>query len=106
MKPNLICCYPPNGLTMSNSASVEQFAEDWTTSERVVSAVAEATGADPVTLEPLYTVVDPDALDALLKTSRPGPNGSLPRVSFAYCGCDVVVSADGSVQVSRREQPE
>lgn len=91
---------------MSHSASVEQFAEDWTTSERVVSAVAEATGADPVSLEPLYAVVDPDALDALLETSRPGPDGSLPRVSFTYCGCDVVVSADGGVQVSRRGQPE
>ncbi|MFC7135555.1 HalOD1 output domain-containing protein [Halobaculum litoreum] len=40
-------------------------------SVRVVECVAEATGLDATDLDPLYEVVDPDALDALFpRTGR------------------------------------
>lgn len=85
---------------MAHAAPVERSADDWTASERVVSAVADRIGADPAALDPLYEVVDPDALDALFEPRRLHPDRSDPRVSFAYCGCDVVVSADGGVRVT------
>lgn len=85
---------------MAQAAPVERSAEDLTASERVVSAVADSTGTDPLSLDPLYEVVDPDALDALIEPSQPRPDRSGPRISFTYCGCDVVVSAGRGVQVS------
>lgn len=82
---------------MAHSATVERSAqEDRTVSAAVVSAVAELTGSAPDSIDPLYTVVDPDALDALFEADR-------GRVAFTYCGCDVDVSADGSVHVSESE---
>lgn len=68
--------------------------------DRVVSAVAEATGTDPLELEPLNEVVDPDALDALFSSS--GLRSARPprRVEFAYAGRTVVVTGGGTVEVT------
>jgi hypothetical protein len=63
-------------------------------SERVVDALADATGTDPVALDPpLYEVVEPDALDAVVASSDD------LSVSFDYGDHRVVVHADGSVTV-------
>lgn len=68
--------------------------EDVAATERVADALAAATGTDPTRLEPpLYDVVDPDALDALVE----GATGV--RVSFDYDGHHVVVHGDGAVTV-------
>lgn len=75
-------------------------AQDESASEAVVAAVAQHTGTDPISLEPLYTAVDPDALDALFGFGRPGVDRSSTRVTFTYCGCEVTVSGDGTVRVS------
>lgn len=87
---------------MAGSAVVERSVTSETVSETVVYAVAEATGSDPESIEPLYHVVDTDALDTIFETKRVGPAGSPNRVAFTYCDCEVVVSADGTVQVSNR----
>lgn len=71
-----------------------------TVSDAVVSAVAAEKGVDPLTLDSLYAVIDPDALDALYREDGAGRSSSSVRVEFVYCGCDVVVDADGSVAVS------
>ena len=64
-------------------------------SERVVRAVAAAEGVDPVALSvPLFEAIDPDALDALFATPR-----ASGRVSFAYCGYLVTVTANGEVDL-------
>ncbi len=65
----------------------------------VVEAVAEATGDDPLSMQPLYDVVDTEALDTVFEPSggRAGPSG---RVSFRFNGCDVTVHADGRTVVS------
>lgn len=39
-------------------------------SEAVLEAVGAAAGVDPLELEPLYAVVDPDAIDALCAYAR------------------------------------
>ena len=70
----------------------------------VVGAVAARDGRDPTDLEvPLYEAIDPDALDALLESSR--ARGSEPplRVGFSYHGYDVTVSSDGSLDLRERE---
>ena len=78
---------------MATTAGVERSMESESVSETIVSAVAAHTGSDPLDLAPLYQAVDPDALDALFATDD--PMRSPDRVSFTYCGCEVVVSAEG-----------
>ncbi|MCU4743248.1 HalOD1 output domain-containing protein [Natronoglomus mannanivorans] len=63
-------------------------------SVRVVTAVAEAAGTDPIDLEPpLYHSVDPEALDRLLCTGLDG------QIRFEYRGYTVTVQGDGTVSV-------
>lgn len=85
---------------MAYSATVEGPVQNERVSERVVAEVASFTGSDPLSLEPLHDAVDPEALDKLFETDQLGLDRSSIRVRFTYCGCDVVISADGSVTVS------
>lgn len=73
---------------------------DEPTAESVVRAVSELTGTDPDAMDPLYDVVDPDALNALCDPDA-GAEGASPRVSFRFSGCTVVVYGDGRTIVSR-----
>lgn len=66
-------------------------------STSVVQTVAQATNREPDELEPLYDVVDPDALDALFE----GDDASARvRVVFTYEGYQVTVSGAGDVEVA------
>ena len=71
--------------------------------ETVVSAVAELLEKDQLDVEPLNSVVDPDALDALfeVRMSGEGRDGGEGRVSFTLDGCGVTVYGDEQVVVSR-----
>lgn len=82
---------------MAHSAAVDRMVDDEAVWETVVMAVADVTGKDPLSMEPLYEAVDPDALDALFVEDD--TNRSRPHVTFTYCGCEVEVSADGGVRV-------
>ena len=67
--------------------------------ETVVAAVAEATGVGPLELEPLYTVVDPDALNRLFAPSS-STRSPFVEIRFSMAGCEVVVHCDGEVVVT------
>lgn len=68
--------------------------------EAVVLAVAEAEGVEPEALDrPLTDVVDPDALAALFATTADGRSRAGGRITFEYCGHQVVVDASGDVAV-------
>ncbi len=63
---------------------------------KIVNAVAEEEGVEPVTLDPpLAEVVDPDAVERVVEDST----ASDLEVRFAYRGHDVVVDDSGRVQV-------
>lgn len=66
----------------------------------VIDAVAEAEGVDPTEIPPLYTAVDPEALDSLFQSPHAGGAAGVGRVQFAYYGYDVTVSADGQVTLA------
>lgn len=67
-----------------------------TASQRVIEALASAGNTDPLEMTtPLYEVVDPDALNALLDTDAP------VEIQFEYEGRAVVVRSDGQVSVDR-----
>lgn len=73
--------------------------EGGSVSEKVIDAVAEAEGIDPIEVTPpLYEVVDPEALDQIFDpTAGSGPlNGN---VSFSYSGHDITVGENGEVMV-------
>lgn len=72
---------------------------DETPAEAVINAVASLTGDDPLEMEPLSSVIDPDALNALLDGDDHA--GKPPEVQFDFHGCRVLVRADGSVIVRR-----
>jgi hypothetical protein len=72
-------------------------------SQRVITAVAEATDNDPTEVGPLYHVIDPDALDRLFAATA--TNGrSHGRVEFSFGGCEVVVHGNGAVDVTETDR--
>ncbi|WP_252698574.1 HalOD1 output domain-containing protein [Natronosalvus vescus] len=71
----------------------------WATdpSLRVTEAVSDVDGIDPDACEPpLYTVIDPTALDQLIESPGIFRRGF---VSIRYRGYDVTVTADGQVDL-------
>ncbi len=65
-----------------------------TVSERVIERVATSTSRDALSLPPLYSSIDPDALDALVAEMSNG------EVTFRYAGCDITVQNDGTITVA------
>ncbi|WP_225333666.1 HalOD1 output domain-containing protein [Halomicrobium urmianum] len=72
---------------------------DWTDVEplylTVIETVSAVTETEPIAMEPLYSVLDPDALETLLSTSR----DSGVSISFLLDDCTVRVADDGEVSV-------
>ncbi|QFU83735.1 HalOD1 output domain-containing protein [Natronorubrum aibiense] len=70
--------------------------------QRIIEAVAAREGVDvtdvePPAYEPLYSVLDPTALDALFQPSS--PNSATVRVVLEYEGYEITVESDGSVEL-------
>lgn len=92
-----------------DTSETDSDSADTSLSQTIVEAVAEREGVDvtdvePPEYEPLYAVVNPEALDALFApaaTGRPRPSGS---VSLVYAGYDVTVYGDGRVELSKRTE--
>lgn len=93
------------GLATTESATGVQ---DETVSDRVIDGVSEATGLGPLELNPLYDVIDPDALNAIFSPA----NGRQPtdaELRFTMEGCEVLVEGDGNVVVTPpadRDEPD
>jgi hypothetical protein len=92
--------YAVTKTVMARSAAVEQPDQDETVTEAIVTTVSDYTGTDVTDLEPLNNVVDPDALNLLFAEEWEDQAGTPKRMAFTYAGCEVVISSDGSVQVS------
>lgn len=74
-------------------------------SQAIIEAVADAEGVDLFDVsfpayEPLYSVIDPEALDSLFD----GTTDDL-RVELTYAGYDVTVFDGGRVRLTRRTEP-
>lgn len=86
--------------TMAGSVSnaVTMNSED-KISAKVVSAVADAKGVDPLELDPLYDVIDADALDAIFGPTE-GEAARASKLTFRMADCRVVVRGTGEVSVT------
>ena len=69
-------------------------------SEAVVNAVAHAAECGPVALPPLFSTVDPDALDMLFAPTSTADERVMGSVSFDYAGHAVTVNGHGTVEVT------
>jgi hypothetical protein len=82
--------------TITATQSTTETESDLIT-QTIVEAVADAKGVGPTDLEPLYNVLDTDALDSLFH-SRPRVDAlTVGSVQFTYEGFDVEVTAGGDV---------
>jgi hypothetical protein len=63
--------------------------------QSIVEQVAAAHDDESPDLDPLYDVVEPEALTTLVK------NGFTGSVRFHYEGCSISVDGDGQVQVTK-----
>lgn len=71
-----------------------------TPSEAVVAAVAAMTRTDPMALDPLYSAIDPSALDDLFATSP--TNRRRGQIVFRYSGFEIMASTHGVIEVNPR----
>jgi hypothetical protein len=86
---------------MAQSVAVKQSTQNESVTETVVSAVAEFTESDQASLEPLYSVVDPDALNRLFVPPDGPPSDWHGRISFHYSNSLVTIDlAESSIEVT------
>jgi len=76
--------------------------EKTTASVAVVATLAELMDADPVELDPLYSTVDPDLLEAVV---RPGSEGDT-QITFTHEDHAITVYSYGVVTVKPDRDPE
>lgn len=108
MEPVDLCLGTVSDRSMLLSTDQSNETDGYPVSFDVIAAIADAEGVDPVEIEPpeyqpLYEVVNPEALDALFETRENGMPRTAGRIEFPYCGYHVVVSSDGEVDVSDAE---
>ncbi|MFC5135063.1 MULTISPECIES: HalOD1 output domain-containing protein [Haloferacaceae] len=70
-------------------------AEDTSVCVAIVEAVSTVTGTEPTRLDPLYGVVDTDALERLVESG-----GTDTEITFSFEGCRITVFGDGGVVVT------
>ncbi|MEY7851854.1 HalOD1 output domain-containing protein [Natrarchaeobius sp. A-rgal3] len=76
-----------------------QFDQEKTpASVAVIATLADAMDTGPVELDPLYSTLDPDELDALVRV-RNGANGD-SHVAFTHEGHAITVHSYGVISIS------
>ncbi|MFB9809142.1 HalOD1 output domain-containing protein [Haladaptatus pallidirubidus] len=88
----------PDSTHSNNISSRPPTHQSDSLSKRVVEAVAHVVNCSSSELEPLYNVVDPDALDSLF-APMDGKMRTDVKLEFEYAGCDVVVYSSGAIDV-------
>ncbi|MFC6827096.1 HalOD1 output domain-containing protein [Halopelagius fulvigenes] len=85
----------------TRDGSTYSLGQDEPLSLTVVRTVADAEGVEPTALRPLYSAVDPDALDSLFESGAGDGLGFAGEVQFQYHGYDVCIHSDGRVTLTR-----
>ncbi len=95
-----------DGMGSDGETGVVRAQFDWASvapSTAVVETLAVATDREPTAMDPLYDVVDPDALDAFLRTDGTRTDAAATAVTFEMERREVVVRATGDVVVRAEE---
>ena len=67
----------------------------------IVETVSAVNGQEPTSIEPLYSVLDPEALESLLYTGR----DSNVQITFTFEECTVSVTGHGEVVIKPENEP-
>lgn len=67
----------------------------------VAQGVAAVTGEEPTDIQPVYEVVDPDALDEIVAAIREERHG---EVQFVLDDCEVTIKASGVIELQPFER--
>ncbi|WP_123538674.1 HalOD1 output domain-containing protein [Halosimplex salinum] len=87
----------------ASSTSFRRGSFDESPSRVVVDLVADCEDTSPTELSPpLYSAIDPDALDELFRSRSTETSDSPGHVRFSYLGYEVRVRSDGDVEISPR----
>ena len=89
----------PMSKTTTNTLSESSRVSNELPSETVIRKVAAAEGVDELDLQPLYDVCDPDALNAIFRSTGQRVVPDRSTVQFRYHGYTVRVNADGQVRL-------
>ena len=89
---------------MRNGGNASNTSVEVVPSQTVVEMVAREEGVSPEKLcppqyESLHDVVDPEALDSLFAETIRGDDRGPGSIAFTFCGYDITVDADGTVEV-------
>lgn len=76
------------------------------TSLRVVDAVADERGLDPMGLDPLYEAIDPDSLDALFPPAPERTEATSRSIAFTFSGYQVTIDGAGAIDVTELDDRE
>lgn len=91
---------PGSGETRGRDDATYRVRSRESVTEAVVRAASSETGTDRIELPPLYSTVDPDALNRLFAHSDSGstrrPNAV---IGFTFAGQRVRVKSDGTITV-------
>lgn len=69
--------------------------------QRIVQAITDAEGVEPVDLDPpLFDVLDGDLLNALVSSNETNADEPSLELSFEYLGYRVYVAAGGTISVA------
>lgn len=69
-------------------------------SQAVVETVAEAEDVDPIELTPLYTAIEPDALESLFRPRAVDGGAVSGEIRFSYHEYEVRVTSAGEVSLA------
>lgn len=85
--------------TEGDAYRVEFARDEERPSTAVVEAVSAVSGRKQDDLDPLFDVVDPDALDSLFRPTVSGGHRGDVEVSFTYHGYHVAVRSYGIIEI-------
>jgi Halobacterial output domain 1 len=72
--------------------------------EAILTAVSSISGVEMTNLEPLYTAIDPDALNALFGSYSDGtPRDGKGIVVFPYESYQVTVEGTNQIRIAKRK---
>lgn len=95
----------PGDTTTDLPKNTVVFQHDWTERDelvgKIVSAVAEVTGADETDVERIYDRVDPESLNTLFSQAHVDRDAADARLVFSLQNCTVTVSGSGLVVVQQ-----
>jgi hypothetical protein len=92
--------------TESTTIGNETPADDMPCSltNQILTEIVESTNQSVEDIDPLYNVVDPEALEALFAPKADGTPRPVGEVSFEYAGYWVTVSSEGAVELDSEER--